>query len=148
MNCSQPSSKLIVEVDSYTNCFKACFMVLYVVNPPNFSGTFFMMCHKHQQCLVLGNTTVIAFFITLHWLVMMPSGALFPMHLNQHWKSHVKVDASFAESNPHSSRIEWPWWLTPTKGANDISYLLVRYVVSNDMTSPKSTNVALLLAYA
>ena len=105
-----------------------------------FLGTFFMMCHKHQQCLVLGNTTTIAFFMALHWSVMMPSGALLPMHLNQHWNSHVKVDASSTESSPHPSRIEWPWWLTPTKGVNDMLYLLVRYVVSNDMTSPKSTN--------
>jgi len=68
-------------------------------------------------------------------VVIMPSGDLSNMHLRQHWKSHINVGVSSANNNPHPSSIDWPWWFTPTNGANDISYLLVRYVVKWDHIS-------------
>jgi len=52
------------------------------------------------------NTTTIAFFIALHWSFMIPCGALFPMYLNQHLKSHVKVEVSSEDTSPHPSRID------------------------------------------
>jgi len=48
------------------------FMSLFWAYPCNFSGIFFIMCHKHHLCRVWGNTIVMAFFIAWHWSDTIP----------------------------------------------------------------------------
>ena len=111
---------------SYTTTFIDFLIAWYSIYPNNFSGIFFMMCHRHHLWHVFGNTMEMAFFIAWHWLVTMPCGALFNIHRNQHWNSHTKVMVFSEDNNPHPNKIYCPWWFTPTNRANGMSYLLVR----------------------
>ena len=106
------------------------------------------MCQKHHLCHIWGNTVAMAFFIAWHWSVTIPFGALWYIQRHQHSNSQKTVLVSSEDSSPHPKRIDWSWWLTPTKGIKGMSYLFVRYVVSNDTTSPKYCDAARLLASA
>jgi len=88
------------------------------------------------------------FFIAWHWSITIPSRALWYIQCHQHSNSQTKVLVSSKDSSPHPKRIDCLWWLTPRKGAKGMSYLFVRYVVSNDATSPKYCHAARLLASA
>ena len=92
--------------------------------------------------------TSIAFCIALSWSVMIQMGGESDMHDSQASNNHVNISVSSYEINLHLNKIDWPWWLTPTKGVNGMLYLLIRYVVSNLITSLKYLEAALLLGSA
>lgn len=103
------------------------------------------MCHKQHLYLVFRKTIAIAFCIARSWSVIIPLGVLLFMYSNHVLNDQTNVFVSSFETKPQPSRVDSPWWFTPTNGAkrhivlvsqvygvksHDIAKFLIRFSTS------------------
>ncbi len=79
-------------------------------------------------------TVSIAYCIAWHWFMIMTFKEISHILCNHFLNSQTNESVSSLNNSPQPSSIDLPWWLMAINEANDISYLFVRYVVSNVIT--------------
>ena len=87
-----------------------------------FSGSFIIMCHMHQRCLVLVSTRSMASFIPQSWSVIINLGAK-PIHSTNSLSNQENESAPSFDKKPAPNVTGHPWLSFPVNGPNTMQYL-------------------------